>query len=176
MNNFGLLRKLVEGKELTLEEAKSLGKTQDADLRFPFRYLTRNEDIGGGCFGRVLKISGKMNLVVKEPRSKNFTKSIIHGYEIQKKAFEKGLNCPKPEGLFNFYNYSGKAWYMGFVMGYIIDSKAYMGNDIFELINKEIEKFEKKGFNPSSDAGFNNSLINNGKVYLIDFDNWETSP
>ncbi len=173
MNNLGLLRKLVEGKELNFDEAKLLGEVPNNPNKFPFSYLTRGGDkekVGGGSYGEIFKINNGKNLVVKKPHKKTALKSIINGFEIQKKVFEKGFNCAKPEGIYNFYNFSKKQWEEGFVMEYLVNSRK-PENIRQEFLNKKIEEIKKRGFR-ISDSGNHNLLTYKGKLYFIDFDFW----
>ena len=179
MNNFGLLRKLVEGKELTFEEAKSLGFTDFSDKQVPFKYLFRKKNKKGeGAFGEVYKIlNNKSNFVVKIPYD---YKNVKNGYVSQLKAYNQNIKCPKPEGLFNVFNWESRSWDYGFVMeeiqerGTIFHKRIFDGLEIWIKKNKEILKSKMNGFSFHKDVYDNYVVTPNREVYLIDFDFWKT--
>lgn len=143
MNRFGLLRKLVEGKELTFDEAKTLGSTALAEKKFPFKYALGEmlENQGGHSYTFFTK--SKNPLVVKIGPSDD----LLRGYRIQRELKKRGRKVANPRGMFNVYNINGRFFETGFVMEYA-KGKGLSNADIespeFLIIQKKLEKEAKK--------------------------------
>ncbi len=120
-----IVRKLVKGEKITLEEAKKIGDPDSIDRTHPIRYIIHEN--------RMISNKGATSNVydIRLP-SKNLAAKIITGYgtmstttivqeiEIQHIAYDKFKNRrikpPRPEGIYNIYNLSTGRFQTGIVM------------------------------------------------------------
>ncbi len=174
-----LLKKLEQGNELNITEAQKIGKIENKN-NLPFKYLIKenyNNFIGSGFAGVIYEVSNdKKSLAVKFPNDEWRAKNLRSGSKVQSLAYKKGIQCPKPEGMFNVFD--GFEWKEGFVMKKI---RAISEKNLEEVektkikvkLSRELERAKINGFLPFQDAIRNYVVGENKEIYLVDFDEWK---
>jgi len=142
MNRFGLLRKLIEGKELTFNEANTLEKTSP-NSSFPFKYIIVEKLKEQGANAEIYLTKSKNPRIAKL----GYEKTLLNGYKIQREFKKRGVKVANPRGMFRVYNPNLKRFFTAFVMEYAKGenlSKIELENPEFEIVQKKLEKEIKK--------------------------------
>lgn len=185
--NSHLVKKLLEGEELTFEEAEKIGDSSTINENHPIKYsLSKKGMVGFGSYGTYYDIAHKDdNLVVKIPNDSEELDILINGKEIQEHGYHGGLKCPKPEGMYNVYNPETKKFKVGFVMqkvkgrplrhlerGIGVDKETL--DYFYKMRDHEFSKLDKLGLIPNDILDDKNILCDpeTKDYHIIDFDLW----
>ena len=179
-----LVRELIRGNEITVEQAKSLGSIENADESLSFKYVIRGDNfLGKNKYSsppHVATICGLLgNLVAK--RKGSIKDYLYEEFKDHKKYYDLGADLTKPIEFCNVFNFKeGKferaiisEFEEGKTIGEFRKTKYFLLAK--KLHAKVLEKTEKLGINPYLDAGYRNTIYNQrrGRVKLIDPESWE---
>ncbi|MCR4327703.1 MAG: hypothetical protein NUV46_03930 [Nanoarchaeota archaeon] len=175
MKNFGLLRKLVEGKEISIEEAKILGTTRNANLKFPFKYVVGNELGEQGSNSIVYLTKNKKSMIAKLNFNSLFS---VNNYQILRELKKRGRKVTNPRGMYNVYNQKKKEFNPALIMEYgnsirVSDLKRNSPEykDALKKIKKESDKMKKLGWKSFYDKYWDPTNYYNEFRYGIKFEN-----
>jgi len=177
-----LYRKLIRGKELSLEEAGKIGDTSGINSEFPIKYIIRGDQYLGSLQYRAIIqnitpiVNSKMNLVAKLDALYWIKKE----QENNKKAQQKNIPIIKTIEITNIYNLLERKFIQGLIMERfygetickLIDSKYY--KRAYNLWKKEISDAKRKNIH-IRDIHNENVMFNTQtqELVLLDLVSWE---
>ncbi len=186
-----VIKKLHEGKVISLEDACFIGDTRLAHERFPFRfsYLDKNK-LGSGYFCNVYSTNQENPLAVKVINSEEFyypdrnadgysLQKLINGLINHRKLRKRvGSSVVKAKGMFNIYNETMEKFVPGLVMERFFGSGFDSKDSKVDILNKKericnkLKKAGHKTFYWFGGIPDKNILYNkdSGRFGFVDFD------
>jgi hypothetical protein len=179
-----LIKKLLGGNEITLEQAEVLGDINVADKSKPFKYVIRGDNFLGSAYHSKKK---KVAIIAGSQRkwvAKRFNSEGDLEGEFKKCVFfyNLGAELAKPIDFCNVYNMKEKNFNLSIVLEFLQGSTPYKLRKRRSKYSNRAENLQKRMTRNATEKGIHvrdcndeNAIYNlkTGKLKLIDPELWE---